>query len=50
MMTDVMMLCDACGKMAKHTCKNCGKRVCNDHFDTVSGWCTSCRSGKKLKK
>ena len=48
-MNDVAVLCDICGRIAGHTCKNCGRRVCDKHYDAPSGWCSSCASGKKAK-
>ncbi len=48
-MSDVAGLCDICGKLARHTCKLCGKRVCSTHYDSKSGLCTSCKSGRHIK-
>lgn len=46
-MADIAVICDICQKkIAKHTCKNCGRRVCDDHYDAKSGWCTSCSKGR----
>jgi hypothetical protein len=44
------MLCDVCGKIATNTCKLCGKRVCDAHYDSKLGLCTACKAGRRLKK
>ncbi|MCL5429890.1 MAG: hypothetical protein M1504_00240 [Candidatus Marsarchaeota archaeon] len=48
-MGDVVVLCDYCGKIAVHTCKLCGKRVCAAHYDDSNGSCTACSSGRQAK-
>ena len=45
-MGNVATLCDVCSKLASRTCKLCGKRVCDAHYDAKLGICTPCRSGK----
>jgi hypothetical protein len=40
-MPDINQLCHICGKMAVHTCKLCGRPVCETHFEKKSGICTS---------
>ncbi len=46
-MGDVAKLCDFNdNKIAEHSCKLCGRRVCAAHFDSSLGICTSCRSGR----
>jgi hypothetical protein len=45
---EVTVLCDICGKrLAKHTCRLCGRRVCNEDFDEKLGICKSCKLGRK---
>ncbi|QRF73599.1 hypothetical protein Micr_00113 [Candidatus Micrarchaeum sp.] len=45
---EVTMLCDICGKrLASHTCRLCGRRVCSDDFDGKLGICKSCKLGRK---
>ncbi len=46
-MSGMVGLCNVCGKMAKHTCKLCGKSVCDKHYDEKLGLCTSCKGGRK---
>ncbi|MFI5412263.1 MAG: hypothetical protein ACHQX1_00010 [Candidatus Micrarchaeales archaeon] len=46
-MSDISTLCDICGKIAKHTCKLCGKRVCDAHYDEKNKICTSCKKGMR---
>ncbi len=37
------MLCEICGeKEATHTCRLCGRRVCDEHYDPATGLCTIC--------
>ncbi len=45
-MAEIAMLCDICGKAASRVCRLCGRRVCSTHYDTGSGSCSACRSGK----
>lgn len=43
--------CQACMKaLAKHTCKMCGRHVCENCFNSVGGICVLCGHGKKVKK
>jgi len=50
-MSSIAMLCDVCGtKLAKHACKLCGKRVCDEHYDSKAGICTSCKHGRITSK
>ena len=36
-------LCDICGKPAElFVCKGCGRRVCAEHYDKKSGFCSIC--------
>lgn len=44
-MSDVVALCDICGKIARHSCSLCGKRVCDMHYDSALHICTSCKTG-----
>lgn len=36
-------VCAYCTKDAKHTCKECGKHACDEHFDSGLGICVACR-------
>ena len=48
-MSDIVILCDVCGTgLAKHTCKLCGRRACEKHYDEKLGVCTSCKGGKRF--
>jgi hypothetical protein len=46
-MSEMVGLCDLCGKVARHTCKLCGKKACDKHYDQKLGICTSCKGGRK---
>jgi len=35
--------CAVCANEAKHTCKHCGKHVCDAHFDLQQGICVMCK-------
>ncbi|MEM3289914.1 MAG: hypothetical protein QW046_00080 [Candidatus Micrarchaeaceae archaeon] len=49
-MGDIAVLCDICHlKQAKHVCKLCGRRVCDEHFDSRLGICTACKVGRQVK-
>jgi hypothetical protein len=47
-MSDVIVLCDICGKISRHTCRMCGKRVCDEHYDLNLHICTSCKAGRNV--
>ncbi len=49
-MAEIYTLCYICGKPAKHVCKLCGKHVCDDHYITELGICTSCARGRRFHK
>ncbi|HIH50461.1 MAG: hypothetical protein ABSE71_01435 [Candidatus Micrarchaeaceae archaeon] len=42
-------LCRICGKIGKHTCKLCGRFVCDDDYDSSAKMCTVCKRGRKVK-
>lgn len=48
-MAELYGLCDICGKIAKHKCKLCGKRVCDEHYDAKSGTCTTHSRGRSVR-
>ncbi len=49
-MPEIATLCDVCGKrLAGHTCALCGRRICDEHFDTKSGLCTPCLRGRAVR-
>jgi hypothetical protein len=36
-------LCEVCGEAeATHTCRLCGRKVCDKHFDSKTGLCAIC--------
>lgn len=35
-------LCYICNKVATHTCRLCGRPVCDDHYISEFGVCTNC--------
>jgi hypothetical protein len=46
-MSDVAKLCDFDdNRIAEHSCRLCGRRVCKAHFDHHTGLCESCKSGR----
>ncbi len=48
-MSDIAKLCYVCGKIAKNTCKMCGKPVCGNHYNAEMGSCPS-HAGRSFKK
>jgi hypothetical protein len=42
-------LCYICGEVASHTCKLCGRPVCEKHYIPSLGVCINCAKGRKLK-
>ncbi len=50
-MPDYLIKCQICNlKIAKHVCPNCGRNVCDDHYDIPSGLCVVCKRGKIFLK
>lgn len=46
-MAEYLVRCQVCNrKIAKNVCKKCGRNVCEDHYDPLTGICTACRQGK----
>jgi hypothetical protein len=41
-------LCYICGDVAQHTCKLCGRAVCDKHFIPELGVCVNCARGRKI--
>ncbi len=39
-------LCEICRKPAIATCRLCGRRVCEDHYDKATGLCTICLNAR----
>ena len=48
-MAEHVKLCHICGKIAKNTCRMCGKPVCSEHYDAATGSCPV-HKGKTFKK
>lgn len=46
----MVTLCDYCNNIAVNTCSLCGKRVCEEHYDSATGLCTAHKFGKKEGK
>jgi hypothetical protein len=44
------MLCHMCGKKADKTCRMCGRPVCDDDYDSKTGTCSACKSGRRIVK
>ena len=41
-------LCMICGtRPAADSCSMCGRVVCREHFDPLTGLCTACSAGRK---
>ncbi|MCI4435014.1 MAG: hypothetical protein JHC29_06085 [Thermoplasmata archaeon] len=38
----ILGLCYICGRPAKHVCKLCGRQVCDEHYISSLGICTTC--------
>ncbi|MDP2907088.1 MAG: hypothetical protein Q8O03_04055 [Nanoarchaeota archaeon] len=50
-MSEYLTRCQVCNaKIANNVCKKCGRNVCAEHYDMMTGSCTVCRQGKMLKK
>lgn len=49
-MGELHTLCYMCGKIASHVCRNCGRHVCEEHYNAKVGWCVSCVAGRKMIK
>jgi hypothetical protein len=50
-MGEARMLCHICGiRPATHTCKLCGRAVCDEDFDAKLGVCNSCKHGRAIRK
>jgi hypothetical protein len=42
-------LCYICGDVASHTCKLCGRPVCDKHYIAALGVCVNCAKGRSFK-
>lgn len=41
-------LCYICGRLATHSCRLCGKSVCSKDYDSKTGLCANCKSGRRI--
>jgi len=41
-------VCYICSETANHTCDSCGGIVCEEHYDTGSGFCDRCAGGRSF--
>jgi len=48
-MSDKVGLCRVCGRIGKHTCRLCGKFVCDDDYDKDMRICVICKKGGMIK-
>ena len=44
-MADKSGLCRVCGRIGRHTCKLCGRFVCDADYDTGMQICVICKKG-----
>ncbi len=44
--TMVLGQCAVCNNDAKHKCRNCGKEVCDSHFNSAMNICIMCANRK----
>jgi hypothetical protein len=42
-------LCYICGDVASHTCKLCGRPVCDKHYVASLGVCVNCAKGRSFE-
>ncbi len=42
-------LCRICGRAGRHTCRLCGKLVCDNDYDKSAKMCVICKMGKMVK-
>jgi hypothetical protein len=40
-------LCHICKKVSRNTCSMCGRPVCEEHYDKLTGLCYTCKAGKR---
>jgi predicted amidophosphoribosyltransferase len=42
--------CSVCSLPVKHVCRNCGRAVCDKHYDTIASTCVMCAIRKAREK
>ena len=38
------MLCEICGREARHVCRSCNRSVCDRHYSVATNLCVTCAS------